>query len=60
MGVGLARVGSEDQKIVVASLDKLANYKDMGLPLHSLIIVGKMHPLEKEYIQQFYLENNSH
>ena len=59
MCVGLSRVGSEDQKIVAASLLELSQYEDMGKPLHSLIIVGKVHPLEEEYLKQFYLNKTT-
>lgn len=51
--VGLARVGSETQQIVVCNLQKMAEY-NLGGPLHSLIIVGPhLHPLENKYLEQF-------
>lgn len=50
--VGLARVGSESQKIVAATLQKLIE-TDLGDPLHSLIIPGKMHPLEVAMLRTF-------
>ena len=51
--VGLARIGSDSQLIVA---DSLANLKeaDLGAPLHSLIIAGRMHPLEAEFLRLFY------
>ncbi|KAG5867776.1 hypothetical protein JTB14_036097 [Gonioctena quinquepunctata] len=53
--VGLARVGSETQQIVTTSLEKMVKV-DLGGPLHSLVIVGPtIHPLEKEYLDQFGL-----
>lgn len=51
--IGLARVGCDDQKICVDTLKNLC-YKNMGGPLHSLIIAGKLHPLEMEFIKNFY------
>ncbi len=51
--VGLARVGKDDQLICVDTLKNLAG-KDMGGPLHSLIVAGKLHPLEIDYIKIFY------
>lgn len=51
--VGLARVGSEQQKIVACSLEKMAEV-DLGPPLHSLIVSAKdLHPLEVEFLEQF-------
>lgn len=51
--VGLARVGSETQRIVACSLKEMSEF-DLGGPLHSLIIVGPhLHPLEIEYLEQF-------
>jgi diphthine methyl ester synthase len=53
LAVGLARVGRDDQLIVVDSIQNLAKF-DMGSPLHSLIIVGRLHPLEKDFLKLFY------
>ena len=50
--VALARVGSETQKIHKCSLRKMTEV-DMGLPLHSLIIVGKLHPIEIDMLKLF-------
>ncbi|XP_075221754.1 diphthine methyl ester synthase isoform X1 [Lycorma delicatula] len=49
---GVCRVGSSTQQIVAASLQKLSTL-DLGPPLHSLVVVGHLHPLEEEYIAQF-------
>lgn len=51
--VGLARVGSDTQLIII---DSLANLRDVdfGTPLHSLIICGRLHPLESEFLRIFY------
>lgn len=51
--VGLARVGSDQQKIVACSLGKMVEV-DLGSPLHSLIVCAKdLHPLELEFLEQF-------
>ncbi|KAI9584606.1 diphthine methyl ester synthase [Glossina fuscipes] len=53
MCVGLARVGSETQRIVVKTLHDMAS-TDLGGPLHSLVIPAKeLHPLEIEYLQHY-------
>lgn len=53
--IGLARVGSENEKIVLCSLEKMSEY-DLGKPLHSLVFPGpNFHPLESEYLEQFKL-----
>ncbi|XP_014205760.1 diphthine methyl ester synthase [Copidosoma floridanum] len=53
LAVGLARVGSDSQKIVTCTLSKMS-IEDLGSPLHCLVIPGKvLHPLEKEYLLQF-------
>jgi diphthine synthase len=51
--VGLARIGSDTQLIVADSLVNLIEV-DLGAPLHSLIIAGRMHPLEAEFLRLFY------
>lgn len=50
--VGLARVGSDTQKILACTLQEMKD-ADLGPPLHSLVITGHMHPLELEYLTQF-------
>ena len=50
--VAMARVGSESQKIHKCSLKEMLKV-DMGPPLHSLIIVGILHPLEVEMLKLF-------
>lgn len=53
--VGLAKVGSDSQKITVCSLKEMTGV-DLGGPLHSLIIPAfDLHPLETEYLQKFKL-----
>lgn len=50
--VGVARLGSETQKIVAAPLAELAGI-DFGPPLHSLIITGHMHAIEEEILDLY-------
>ena len=50
--VGLSRVGSDAQRIVSATLQELTQI-DLGEPLHSLIIPGEMHSLERDMLLQF-------
>ena len=50
--VGLARIGSDSQEIVYCSLKEMQDV-DLGQPLHSLVIPGKMHPLESEMLNLF-------
>lgn len=50
--VAVARVGWPDQKIAVCTLEQMTKL-EMGAPLHSLIIVGKVHPLEFDYLRMF-------
>ena len=50
--VGIARVGSPDQQISFGSMKHLKNV-DFGSPLHSLVIVGDLHPLEREFLTRF-------
>ena len=47
--LGVARVGSDKQEIISCSLYEMVS-KDLGPPLHSLVIVGNLHPLEEEYL----------
>lgn len=55
MGVGIARLGQSDQKIVYATLEELLRV-DFGSPLHSLIIPAPdMHFHEMEVLQCYQL-----
>ncbi len=55
--VGMARVGQEDQLIVSGSLNDILEV-DFGEPLHSLVIVGNVHPLEDEMLKFYSYDNN--
>ena len=50
--VGLARVGSPEQKIVGAPMAVMAE-TDLGPPLHCMVIPGVIQPLEKDFLAQF-------
>jgi len=50
--VGVARIGRYDQKITYGRLRGLAEM-DFGEPLHSLVIIGQVHPLEQEILEYF-------
>lgn len=50
MCVGVARLGADDQVIRVATLRQLVSC-DLGAPLHSLIVTGRLHPLEVELLR---------
>lgn len=55
--IGLARVGSSNQKIVRTTLVE-ATKIDLGPPLHSLVIPAeKLHPLEEDMISLFTITN---
>lgn len=48
--MGVARVGAEDQVIRTATLRQLASC-DLGPPLHSLVVTGRLHPLEVDMLR---------
>lgn len=51
--MGLARIGSDNQQIIVCTLKEMSQ-SELGLPLHSLIIPAKnLHPLEIEYLNHY-------
>lgn len=50
--VGVARLGSDSQKIVAGRMEDLQKV-DWGSPLHSLVIPGDVHPLEQEYLNVY-------
>ena len=58
--VGVARVGKEDQSIkfgTVAEFIDAETGEDCGLggPLHSLVICGDLHEMEREFLDQFQI-----
>jgi diphthine methyl ester synthase len=50
--VGVARIGSPDQRIIGGPLAQLLE-SDFGAPPHAVIIPGKLHLLEEEYLNAF-------
>lgn len=48
--VGVARLGADDQLIQAATLQQLASC-DLGGPLHSLVVSGRLHPLEVDMLR---------
>ena len=56
LAVGVARVGSEGEKIVAGTLGQLCD-ADLGKPLHSLVLLGKRtHDLEREFLEAFAVD----
>lgn len=56
--VGVARVGKDDQAIRFGTVSQMIaeeNGEDCGLggPLHSLVICGHLHEMEREFLDQF-------
>ncbi len=49
--IGCARIGCKDEKIIAGKAKELVS-KDFGAPLHSLIVVGEMHFVEEEAVNQ--------
>jgi diphthine synthase len=56
--VGAARIGWSDEKFVTTTLRRMADEVDLGRPLHSLVIVGQLHPLEIDYLKIHTLESS--
>lgn len=56
--VGIARLGSEDQKVVTGSMRELQDV-DFGAPLHCLVIVGETHPVEEEMLNFYALKTGT-
>ncbi|EGC32872.1 hypothetical protein DICPUDRAFT_37635 [Dictyostelium purpureum] len=56
-GIGLSRVGQDDQQIISGTFEELKDV-DFGEPLHSFIICGDMHFIEKEYFETFRIKKN--
>lgn len=57
--MGAARIGWPDQKIVAGTLAEMVEV-DMGPPLHSMVIVGHLHPLELSYLSPFSISQIEH
>lgn len=56
LAVGVARLGSKDQRLVAGTLEQLSA-TDLGPPLHSLVLLGRrVHDLERDFIRSFAIE----
>jgi diphthine synthase len=55
--VGVARIGSEDQRIVAGPMKSLLEV-DFGAPLHSLVIAGDTHEIEEEMLAKYFSVSN--
>ncbi|KXN70938.1 Diphthine synthase [Conidiobolus coronatus NRRL 28638] len=59
LAIGVARIGSTDQKMVSGTLKQLVDV-DFGAPLHSLVLIGsQIHFLEAYYLRQFAVDVES-
>ena len=47
--VGVARVGTSNQHIANDRLSSISEW-DLGGPLHSMVVVGTVHPLEEKML----------
>ena len=47
--VGVARVGTSTQCIAADRLSSISDW-DLGDPLHSMVIIGTVHPLEEKML----------
>eukprot|EP00026_Physarum_polycephalum_P019317 Phypoly_transcript_21280.p1 GENE.Phypoly_transcript_21280~~Phypoly_transcript_21280.p1 ORF type:complete len:118 (+),score=4.68 Phypoly_transcript_21280:285-638(+) len=50
---GLARVGHDDQQIISGTMNELLTV-DFGPPLHTFVICGEMHFIEKDYYDLYH------
>ncbi|KAL6715199.1 diphthine synthase [Lecanora helva] len=56
LAIGVARIGSQDQKMAAGTLKQLSEF-DMGPPLHSLVLLGsRTHELERDFIRDFAID----
>lgn len=58
MCVGIARVGRDDQQFVAGTLSELRGV-DFGQPLHSLVMCGELHVVEKEFLDSIAVDKDS-
>lgn len=56
--IGVARVGSDEEQIQVGSLRQMSSI-DLGGPLHSLVVVGRTHPLERDLLRRYAIDEES-
>ena len=59
LAVGVARLGTDSQRIVSGTLEQLSEI-DLGEPLHSLVVIGrKCHELERDFVREFAVDKQS-
>lgn len=59
LAVGVARIGSRDQKMAAGTLKQLSHI-ELGAPLHSLVLLGhRTHDLERQFIREFAIDIKS-
>lgn len=56
LAVGLARLGADSQQLVAGTMQQLLEV-DFGAPLHSLVLPGALHDMERESLKQFQLQS---
>ncbi|KAK6525523.1 diphthine synthase [Arthrobotrys megalospora] len=56
LAIGIARLGSDDQTFAVGTLGDLTT-ANLGPPLHSLVLVGKVHDMEMQFIREFAVDS---
>ena len=54
LAVGLARLGADSQQLVAGTMQQLLEV-DFGPPLHSLVLPGVLHDIERESLKHFHL-----
>ena len=54
LAVGVARLGADSQQLVAGTMQQLLEV-DFGPPLHSLVLPGVLHDIERESLKQFRL-----
>jgi len=55
--IGVSKVGSEQQKIFCASIEKMAEENFLGRPLHSMVVSnGNLHEIEQQYVDMYLKE----
>jgi len=55
--VGLARVGKDDEKVMSGTIKSLRQF-EFGPPLHSFVVPGNLHELEKQFLDSILTANS--
>lgn len=56
--VGVARIGTDSQCIISGTLEELLTV-DYGPPLHSLVVPGQLHVMERELLATFACDDRT-